>query len=258
MGNPQKFERSIISSVGAIIDKLEGKYGAIKLYSTRFEHPSIKGMQLRKKKKSVKAPKAKTNILQTNKNQENIKQQKSQLVKRTPPINAPKAQLQQQIQQKKQIQIPRATSRELPALKAKANTIPIPIANENPSPQTMPKQQTYQPEIGRNDRYESKQHEIEINNVQTAHYNVNQQQQQVQQREEKQMDAMEDEDDIAMEESRCDLAAYNVQLRKYKNETVKFHFKMQQENNMSMTQRYEQMQIKETEKSEKINEMKKE
>merc|ERR1712129_332341 len=142
--------------------------------------------------------------------------------------------------------------------KAKANTIPIANVNVNPLPQAMPKQQTYQPEIGRNDRYESKQHEIEINNVQTAHYNVNQQQQQVQQREEKQMDAMEDEDDIAMEESRCDLAAYNVQLRKYKNETVKFHFKMQQENNMSMTQRYEQMQIKETEKSEKINEMKKE
>eukprot|EP01084_Bolivina_argentea_P160434 279375_1 len=51
---PFEYKRSINSSIGCILDKLEAKYGEHKLYSKQFIHPSIKGMQQIKQNKNKK------------------------------------------------------------------------------------------------------------------------------------------------------------------------------------------------------------
>ena len=223
--NPHKFERSIISSLGAVLDKLEGKYGKNKLYSTRFEHPSIKGMQQRKAKKKVKENNktsgANNNVLTANINQENIKQSSKAM--------------SIQNNKNKQIPMPRATSKDILAQSTKLYP-----SNRNQS-----------------EAYEVKKQETDASNTPNC------------QREEKSMDyvgAIETgavNADVVMKESGdehqgCDLNAFNVQLPRFKNETMKFHVQIDKNEKLSMAQRYEQLQRKESEKRQKINAMKKE
>eukprot|EP01084_Bolivina_argentea_P053338 97912_1 len=63
---------------------------------------------------------------------------------------------------------------------------------------------------------------------------------------------------INIKYKKCDLNAYNFNAPTCKNETVKFYVEMQENNNLTMTERYEKLQQQQMERMKKINKMKEE
>eukprot|EP01083_Nonionella_stella_P032238 88261_1 len=207
---PPDNKRSIASSLSAVLDKLEAKFGSNKLYVTRFQHPSIKGMQ--PKKKNTKKNKTKT---QNHNNATN-----------------------------KRIPIPRATSKDL-------QTVSYAVAHESKSEEThesMNKQHEEQKAMECEPQYDT---QIETEDViMNEPTQVNEERKEILQ---------PINDLMNYNYKACDLNAYEFKMPKCRNETVQFHVEMQRNDaQLTMTEKYEQLQRQQSEKAKKINEMKNE
>eukprot|EP00484_Ammonia_sp_Unknown_P002358 CAMPEP_0197075020 /NCGR_PEP_ID=MMETSP1384-20130603/211400_1 /TAXON_ID=29189 /ORGANISM="Ammonia sp." /LENGTH=486 /DNA_ID=CAMNT_0042513863 /DNA_START=28 /DNA_END=1488 /DNA_ORIENTATION=+ len=322
---PSEHKKSLQSSLSAILDKLEAKYGAAKLYSTRFQHPSIKNMkQARAKTKPNKATTATQSIPVAESEQAQQKQipipratskdiltvyeskqaeteetQSMPVEKASNAQSMPVAESEQA--QQKQIPIPRATSKDiLTVYESKQAETEEHSPSNRQYHHTKPHSEQESGHTEMHNKGDGEDNATENAHSQRAvhddHDGDNEDDVQMvdnstnaeavsmmndnghsQQQEKRDVLASSSasnanaflrgdankhanqEYGMRQQYEQCDLKAYNFKASRYRNETVRFHVKIQEnEENMSMTQRYEELQQKQTEKMKNIHGMKQE
>lgn len=274
-----EYKRTLTSSLGAVLDKLEAKYGT-KLYTTRHQHPSIKGMEENKNAKS-KNNKTKINCDKQKENRGKINnpitEQKENIVvddkenmniatkskpnpmskplssriniadERPLHINRPKPNMNmmnneniENVMKNKRIQAPRATSKDLirESISYESKSVTYESKKEETETTNTPNHKDNSMDIDTdNDNDKNNRNilqAINVNNMKQKRSSMN-------------MDNY----------AECDLNAYNFSAPSCKNATVKFHVAMEKnDDNLSMTQRYEKLKLQQSEKMKNINAMK--
>ena len=274
-----EYKRVLTSSLGAVLDKLEAKYGT-KLYTTRHQHPSIKGMEENKNKKS-KNNKSMTNI-NTSKQTENKQKANDPIIEQrenievdkesininidTKPkskpnpmpkalnprhniaderplhINRPKYDMNMMMNENKQIQVPRATSRDLigASTSYESKSVTYESKKEETETTNTPKHKDNSMDIDTDNDNDNDRNILQAINRNNHNYMKRK-------RSSMNMDNFNE----------CDLNAYNFSAPSCKNATVKFHVAIEKnDDNLSMTERYEQLKHQQSEKMKNINTMK--
>mmetsp|Transcript_30772 Transcript_30772/g.50006 ORF Transcript_30772/g.50006 Transcript_30772/m.50006 type:complete len:324 (+) Transcript_30772:1-972(+) len=227
--NASEHRRTLNSSLGAVLDKLEDKWGD-KLYTTRFQHPSMI---------AVNASKS------GGKNNNNSHSQSSQLrhasVSRDAHAHKQVAAETNEIthHEKNNVNPASTSSRQI------ADDINV---------QCMPVMSCVS--------YEAKQEETEENSTKQSvqHHCVgNDDDGSGDMQESDAMQDRKDDRDGDSEDLYNNNNVHEFNAPKYRNETVRFHVRMQQEeSDLSMTQRFEQLQQEQQKKIQNIHAMKQE
>jgi len=301
-------KRSLISSLGAVLDKLEAKYP--KLYSRRFQHPSVSGMQQIRDSRTASKPDPKPPSKSSTDSKESKPSNPSNPTNPMNPTNSSHSNHRGDSNSSDTVntikQSAYSPAHQGPAQSARPKLVHSNRLEERRMPRRgIPPPRATSKDL--NSSYESKSEEVENvemamdgdgdgdedgdDNQQNLHsmdidnggvqrdverqsmgsYPVQSQatrsmhkmqrspprtRQNAAPHRSANMNGYSNKTQSTGGSMDCDLKAYNFKAPKYQNETVRFHVKMQEKGGQTMTERYETLKRKESEKAERIGQMK--